>query len=223
MKLIKQEFEILYLDSRVLEQIERAGRTCYQSLDKITENSAESFVAMLQKRKHTAMLEFADITVKFITNRGVTHELVRHRHCAFGQESTRYAKYNEGMEFILPEWMDESYLGEYEQDRVLDLYRKNLQGPGYAESIFLSALHRAEVTYGQLLEAGWRAEQAREELPNALKTEICVKTSVRQWLQMFELRTTKAAHPQMRALMLDLLGHLSEILPTVFGGGNIDT
>lgn len=90
MQIINQSATILNYDSNALQQIEQAGRTCYQSQDKITESSAEKFVSRLQKKKHLAMLEFADIAVKFITNRGVSHELVRHRLASFSQESTRY-------------------------------------------------------------------------------------------------------------------------------------
>ena len=93
MKIIEQNHEILSLPENTLQIMEKAGRTCYKSEDKITNDSAERFVNMLVRKDHHAMVEFSDIIVKFITNRGVTHELVRHRHCSFAQESTRYVKY----------------------------------------------------------------------------------------------------------------------------------
>lgn len=200
MKIINQSHEILKLDDSVLRDIEVAGRTCYQSQDKITEESAEKFVAMLQKRKHMAMIEFADMTVKFITNRGVTHELVRHRVCSFAQESTRYVKYDGSMEFIKPVWGNFS--------GVLH------DSPEYS---WLRAMESSENKYQYLLECGWRPEQAREVLPNSLKTEIVVKANLREWLHIFSLRTSKAAHPQIRGLMIGLLNELKEKLPTVFG------
>ena len=99
MKLIEQTYEILHVDD--IRRIEIAGRTCYKSEDAITDDSADTFAKMLIKRGHEAMIEHASATVKFVTNRGITHELVRHRLCNFGQESTRYVKYDGDMEFIM--------------------------------------------------------------------------------------------------------------------------
>ena len=111
-KLVKQSHKIIgigpidngHWDYDVPFMLERVGRTCYQSQDKITEDSASKFIRGLVKRGHHAMLEFVDVTVRFITNRGVTHELVRHRLCAFAQESTRYVQYD-CPEFIIPVWL----------------------------------------------------------------------------------------------------------------------
>ena len=129
-----------------------AGRTCYKSEDKITDDSAEKFVDMLTRRGHHAMIEFGDIIAKFVTNRGVTHEIVRHRMCSFAQESTRYVKYDGKMQFIRPVWY-------YEADK-------------YTQTIWRKAMIEAEFNYQTLLKNGWRPEQAREVLPNSLKTEI---------------------------------------------------
>ena len=100
MKLIRQSHKIISIPENILQTIESIGRTCYKSEDKITESSAEGFVNKLINKKHHAMIEFGDIIVKFITNRGVTHELVRHRLCSFAQESTRYVRYDGEMEFL---------------------------------------------------------------------------------------------------------------------------
>jgi len=219
MQIVKQSHKILKLDGEALQQIETAGRTCYQSQDKVTEKSAEKFVEMLQKRNHMAMIEFADMTVKFVTNRGVTHELVRHRMCSFAQESTRYVKYDGDMEFIKPVWCKDELIGKYNNDRILENFHKMFPGPEReAESIFVIDCFSSERTYQQLLEYNWRPEQAREVLPNSLKTEICVKANLREWLHIFSLRTSKAAHPQIRELMLGLLNDVAERLPSVFGG-----
>lgn len=203
MKIINQSHEILHITPDLLQLIERAGRTCYQSGDKITPDSAGKFVSMLIKKGHHAMIEFGDITVKFITNRGVSHELVRHRLCSFAQESTRYVKYNGNMEFIRPVW---------QRDMLEDHCFNWTQG----DEIWLNSMVRCEKEYKELLADGWKPEQAREVLPNALKTEIIMKGNVREWRHILKLRTSKQAHPQIRALMKDLLVELKEKVPVIF-------
>lgn len=196
MKIIKQSHEILNITPNILQQIEVAGRTCYKSEDKITGTSAEGFVRRMIKSGHEAMIEFGDITVKFITNRGISHEIVRHRLFSFAQESTRYVKYDGDMEFILPVWFD-----EINRD---------------AENEWWHFCNSAEHKYKQLLALGWKPEQAREVLPNSLKTEICVKGNARQWRVFFKLRCSKAAHPQMRSLARGLLVDLQSRVPVLF-------
>lgn len=195
MKLIHQTHEILEISKDIPQMIEKAGRTCYKTENKITSTSAGKFVKMLCDKGHDAMIEFGDMTVRFITNRGVTHELVRHRLCSFAQESTRYVRYDGNMEFIWPVWIDEKHQS----------YRE-----------FIDALELAEARYCRLLQLGWRPEQAREVLPNALKTEIVTKANVREWRHIFKLRHSKYAHPQMRALMGPLLAEVKQIVPVVF-------
>ena len=137
---------------------------------------------------------------------GNSHELVRHRSASFSQESTRYVKYNKSaMEFIRPVW------GDFEETKVSFLK------PSSAEFKFIIALDEAESYYNKLLALGWKAEQAREVLPNSLKTELVMTTSVREWYHVMKLRTAKAAHPQIRDLMHGLLTELIEIEPDVFG------
>ena len=98
----------------ILKHIEKVGRTCYKSEDKITSKSAKEFVASLIKRGHESVIEHANVSVRFVVDRGVSHELVRHRLCAFSQESTRYVNYSrKGIEFILPPWVTDIPLGEY--------------------------------------------------------------------------------------------------------------
>ena len=200
MKIIEQSHEILHIDD--LARIEIAGRTCYKSEDKITENSADRFVKMLIKRGHEAMIEHGGATVKFITNRGVTHELVRHRLCAFGQESTRYVNYGgKEMEFIKPVWCPEGNTN----DIPLGLW--------------MIGMKQAEENYNELIEAGWRPEYAREVLPNSLKTEIVVTANFREWRHIFKLRaigTTGKPHPQMQALMIPVLDEFATLRPALF-------
>ena len=165
MKIVKQSHEILSYPDNVLQDIEIAARTCYKSEDKITEGSAEKLVARLLKSGHEAMLEFGDVTIRFITNRGVTHELVRHRiGTSFAQTSTRYVKYDGDMEFILPVWFD--------KNEVIDV--------PLDQRIWYTTLEVIERSYRRLLERGWKAQQAREILPNSLKTEIVVKANIRE-------------------------------------------
>ncbi len=211
MKIIHQSHEIISLPENLLEMLEKAGRTCYKSEDKITAESASKFTKMLLTHKHHAMIEFGDIIVRFITNRGVTHELVRHRLCSFAQESTRYVKYDGNMEFIKPVWCSDSIIGDWSDPCFIDYPALTT-----IEQIFIKALLESETNYQALLRNGWRPEQAREVLPNSLKTEIIIKANIREWRHIFSLRCSKAAHPQMRALMLPLLKECQEKLPIVF-------
>jgi thymidylate synthase (FAD) len=203
MKLVTQSHEILAISPDILKNIEVAGRTCYKSEDKITDDSAEKFVRMLRDKGHHAMLEFGWMMVKFITNRGVTHEMVRHRLFSFAQESTRYVNYKgKDMQFIKPVWLDTSYGEEGYED--------------VATNLFIAACDQDEYLYDRLLQEGWKPQEAREVLGNALKTEIVVAGNSREWRHAFSLRTSKAAHPQMSALMLPLLRECQERIPVVF-------
>ncbi len=205
MKIVEQSHEVLCISSGPefpLVKLELAGRTCYKSEDRITANSATKFVQMLKDKGHHAMLEFGWIMVKFITNRGVTHEIVRHRLCSFAQESTRYVDYQKEMEFIRPVWWDSEVTIE---SKV-----------GKAQSMWSIAMEESEEHYKYLRNKGWRPEQAREVLPNSLKTEIVVAANFREWMHIFSLRCAKAAHPQMRALMVPLREELKRVIPVLF-------
>jgi thymidylate synthase (FAD) len=196
MKLIKQSYKILKISGN-LEYIEECGRTCYKSEEKITFSSAEKFVSQIIKRGHESVIEHGVLSVRFITNRGVTHELVRHRLASYSQESTRYVNYGgREIEFIMPVWIEQSNLDQF--------------------NLFHEACKLSEYYYKQLLSQGWRPEQAREVLPNSLKTEIITTANFREWRHIFKLRCSKAAHPQMRELMLPLLRELKTTIPIVF-------
>ena len=137
------------------------------------------------------------ISVRFATNRGVSHELVRHRSASFSQESTRFVNYkNSNMEFIKPVWASEKAPND----------------------LWLDCMEGAEYDYNKLIKMGWRTEQAREVLPNALKTELIMTDSIRGWYKVMRLRLSKRAHPQIRELMKNLLVDLIEVEPDVFGG-----
>lgn len=238
MRLVKQSHEIMYVShweekiypladgneiaiQRPEQLIEKAGRTCYKSEDAITPDSANKFVKMVTKRGHHSVLEHSMMTVKFITNRGVTHELVRHRLAAYSQESTRYVNYGgDDIQFIVPVWAEEEDLY-----RALAYYEEEDAG---AEAVdfaipedvpevwFISACLESESHYKNLLKSGWRPEQAREVLPNALKTEIVMTANFREWLHVFNLRCSKAAHPQMRSLMSPLQIWCQVHMPSIF-------
>lgn len=196
MKICNSSYVILdILDKSLLKRIEIAGRTCYKSEDKITEDSASKFVRMLVKRGHEAMIEHVSFSVKFIVDRGVSHEIVRHRHFSFAQESTRYVNYNKkGMEFIQPKPVD-----------VPEMYR-----------LWKDMMYYAEIYYNKMIDMGVKPEMARSVLPNSLKTEIIVTGNMRQWRHFLKLRTHKTAHPQIREVAVPLLEELKQKLPELF-------
>ena len=198
MKVIEQYFEWVLKPENVLEIIERAGRTCYKSEDKITNGSDEKFVRSLIDRGHEAMIEISiDPIVRLVTNRRVSHELVRHRHISPAQESQRYCNYSsDDIEFILPVWDEES---------------TNTQ-----RKLWIEACETCEMVYKDLIRNGWRPEQAGDVLPNATKTEIIIKANFREWRHIFKLRCSPKAHPQMRELMLILLKEFYIAFPVIF-------
>ena len=297
MNLIKPSFEIIEQEPGLLgvyKQIEIAGRTCYKSEDKITEDSANAFVDKMYKSNHTAMLEhgtvylykqydskkeyFEDeftlhyhenpyskiirirdnqenphgkqhayittnlrviaengwfddlqylckpteyhekrITVKFICDRGVSHEFVRHRKMSFAQESTRYCnyskdKFNKEITFILPPWMDDAQLGHHDPSVIISQAYGFLPfecEPGeFEEVLFMESLAHSEINYNTLIEKGWKPQQARSVLATSLKTELVMTGFISDWKHFFNLRaigTTGAPHPQAKELAEPLM------------------
>jgi thymidylate synthase (FAD) len=203
MILVKPSFEILSImaEGHELSLIETAGRVCYKSEDKITPTSSQQFCQRLTKLGHESVIEHSAMTVKFIVDRGVSHELVRHRLCAFSQESTRYCDYRGGVTFIIPPWCEE-----------VDITTPC--DPTYVD--WFLAMEYAEQTYIALLRNNWTPQQARSVLPNSLKTEIVVTTNFREWRHIFKLRTSKASHPQMREIMIPLLTEVKRRIPVIF-------
>jgi thymidylate synthase (FAD) len=202
MRVIQPGHEIVFMPQpeEILRLLELAGRTCYKSEDKITEDSAADFVGRIVRSGHESVIEHANVTVRFIVDRGVSHELVRHRLAAYSQESTRYANYSQerfGREItvITPCFWEE---GSPEYD------------------IWEKAIRRAEKAYMQLLEQGASPQQARSVLPNSLKTEIVMTANLREWRHVFRLRCQKAAHPQIREVMLGLLTEMQSRIPVLF-------
>jgi thymidylate synthase (FAD) len=193
MRLVKPDTQILYYTEDAKQIIELAGRTCYKSEDRITGDSAEAFVDRITKSGHHSVIEHASATVKFIVDRGVSHELVRHRLCSFSQESTRYCKYDE-VTFVIPPWLK---LGEGVYTQVHC-------------STWVNHLIECEHVYSKLLKSGWSPQQARSILPNALKTEVVMTANLREWRHVFDLRCSKAAHPQMQEVMIPLRDKFKE-------------
>ena len=210
MKLIKPSHEILFISPKPLKTIEAAGRTCYKSEDKITEESAEKFVRMIIKRGHLSVIEHAYMSVRFICDRGVTHEIVRHRLAAYSQESTRYCNYKGGVTFIIPPWCE----GLDELEYTYNTHHLNSHC-SWATRTWVASMLSAESDYISLIKR-WSPQQARSVLPNSLKTEIVMTANLREWRHIFNLRTSKAAHPQMRELMISLLEEMKTLVPVIF-------
>jgi thymidylate synthase (FAD) len=206
MKLIEPSFQIEqappYHD--MLATIERAARTCYQSEGKIKEGSAEKLIRVCINRGHHSILEHCSITVRIICDRGVSHELVRHRLCAFSQESQRYCAYKGDVEFIRPYWLDGS------------AGTRDLEKIRLSKHTACSAIRDAERYYQDLLEMGVAPQNARAVLPNATKTEIVITANIREWRHIFKLRCSNAAHPEMRRIMLPMRKEFANRWPVFF-------
>lgn len=217
MRLIKPSFEILTpIDrSQILKAIEAAGRTCYKSDDKITDDSASKFVEMIVGHGHLSVVEHQSVSVKFICDRGVSHELVRHRIASFSQESTRYCNYSKDkfdnqLTFIIPSW---SKIEPWEGDR------SDFGLHSHGEILWLNAMQNSQDIYNSLIHAKWSPQEARSVLPNSLKTEIVVTANLREWGEIFRQRCSPAAHPQMRELMVPLRNEFQKVLPEIYGDG----
>lgn len=204
MKVIQASYEILTDLSdpvKILKDIERAGRTCYKSENNITDDSCIKFCKMLCERGHEAAIEHSQLSVKFIIDRGISHELVRHRLASFCQSSTRYCNYSKdkfGNEItvIMPEELMPVLTPQY--------------------NIWLTSCKQSEKAYFDLLNCGVKPEIARNVLPTSLMTEIVVTANIREWRTIFKLRTTAFAHPQMRSIMRRLLDDLKSKIPVLF-------
>ena len=196
-KIIKPSFifEEEFDGIKLLKNLERYGRVSHKSEDRIAKNSYREFLKKLLSWGHESVFEHEKVTVRIICDRGVTHELVRHRIAAYTQESTRYCNYSGKIKFIKPYFFKK---GSKEYKIWGELCKKS------AES------------YSKLIKLGIPPEQARSVLPNSLKTEIIVTYNLRQWRHVFEMRCQKAAHPQMREIMIPLLKEFQKRIPILF-------
>lgn len=218
MNIIKAGYVILSEISqgavKELQHIEKIGRVCYKSEDRITEDgeSAKKFVQMLINNGHEAMIEHSSLSIKFICDRGVSHELVRHRIASFAQESTRYCNYSGdkfGNEISVIDITDGIKLDEgMNKSNSLDLTA--------VINEWFHAMEDAEAHYLRMLSYGATPQIARSVLPNSTKTEITITANYREWRNFFKLRAEAHAHPQMREITIPLLQELKQRIPIIF-------
>ena len=202
MKIIEPSVELINdIDAeKILRHIELAGRVCYKSESRISDKTAEKFIANIIKSGHESVIEHISLTFKIVCDRGVTHEIVRHRLASYSQESSRYCDYSNDkfgneLTFIKPcFWTedDENFL------------------------LWKNTMAQLEKTYLEMRKNGARPEQARSILPNSLKTEIFMTCNLREWRHFLKLRTAQRAHPQMREVALKIYKILNEKLPILF-------
>lgn len=207
MILINQQSKLLYLNKEsgkeMMKRIEYAGRNCYASQEKITEDSYKNFIYHLILNGHEAPIEFADLTFDITTSRAVLAEITRHRLASFCVESQRYiqeAKTGD-ITFIKPEWFVEDESGKASSEESISWSLTMLQD---------------ENEYKYMIEHGMKPEEAREVLPNSTACRIIMKANAREWRHFFDLRCSRAAYPQMRSLALDMLRQATEVMPDVF-------
>lgn len=205
MKIIEQSVEILTnIDTHILEFLEKCGRTCYKSEDKITSDSAKSFINKIMKNGHESIIEHYNITVRFICDRGISHEIVRHRIASYSQESTRYCNYGNtkfGNEItvIKPNCFKNSNINDDINYRSWELECENI-----------------ERVYMSMINDGIAPQDARSILPNCLKTEVIMTTNLREWRHFIKMRGASGAHPQIRELSYQLLKQFKEKIPIIF-------
>jgi thymidylate synthase (FAD) len=211
MKIIKPEVELIFPKSddydNMLNDIVKAGRLCYKSEANLNRENNEKFIRQRLNQEHYSFMEHRSITVKITCDRGVTHELVRHRIASYTQESTRYCNYSQkkfGKEIYV---IDIASGFKYDLNNVCDI-EKHME--------WIDAIGDAERHYMRLLELGATAQEARSVLPNSLKTEIIVTMNIREWRHFFYLRSDPVAHPQMREISNMILDMFAKYFPVFF-------
>jgi len=199
--------------SQYLLLIERAGRTCYQSYQgEINQETASKFTRMLIKREHFSVLEHSLLTVKFDNcSRGFTHELVRHRLMAISQESTRYVDYSAGSNELNLEGINIKFIVPPHRDE-----NEPFELPDGSKMSIREMATKIETFYKALRQGGLKPEDARQILPNGLKSEIVVSCNFREWRHIFYMRTARPAHWEIRRVMCELLRELKNIIPVMF-------
>ena len=202
MKIVEASVELISdLDAeKIMKHIELAGRVCYKSESNISDKSAEKFIANIIKSGHESVIEHVSLTFKIICDRGVTHEIVRHRLASYSQSSTRYCnyasdKFGNELTFIKPCFWDEDDENYLLWKQTMEVVEKN---------------------YLALIKNGAQPQQARSILPNSLQTEIFMTANLREWRHFLKLRTSKRAHPQMREVALKIYKILADNLPVIF-------
>jgi thymidylate synthase (FAD) len=224
MKLIGESVDLFLLgepldtnsEAKIGQFLESCGRVCYKSEDKITEDSYKKFLKTIIKSGHESILEHISISAKIVTNRGITHELVRHRLGNFSQESTRYCNYSGNrfgneLSFVIPVWVSDEEVSKHFPEEQYD--SGYLNNPIY---VWVNQMQSCEDEYLRLLQLGWTPEKAREILPNSLATTIMTTFNVRQWRHVIEQRLSPKCHPQMRYVMIKIAEKFNEYLPLFF-------
>ena len=203
MKIIPPSFE--FLDSvsseEILRKLERAGRVCYKSEGRISDGSAAKFIGNIVRSGHESVIEHASITCKVTCDRGVTHEIVRHRIASYSQESTRYCNYS----------------GDKFSNEITVIKPCFWAEDSEAYAVWKESMQAAEDAYMRLIAVGAKPEEARSVLPNSLKTEIVMTMNLREWRHFFRLRTSERAHPQMREIAQMMLDEFAARMPELFG------
>lgn len=202
MRIIEPSIEVLdeINGYEILRKIERIGRVCYKSEEKITSESSKMFIGNILKSGHESVIEHEKVSVRLVCDRGVSHEIVRHRIASYSQESTRYCNYSKdkfGKEITVIKplfWKEDSQ--EYK--------------------VWYDAMLNSEKAYQQLIQMGAKPQEARSVLPSSLKTEIVVTMNLREWRHFFKLRTAVNAHPQMREIACMALHVLKREIPIIF-------
>ena len=209
MNLTKPSVEIIDMKpyEEMIKKIEKIGRVCYKSESNISDGSAERFISNILKRGHESVIEHEAITVRMICDRGITHEIVRHRIASYSQESTRYCNY-----------AGDKFGNEI---TVIDIaggfhYALNKEEDLKKYEAWMRAMENAEKSYFEMLELGATPQEARSVLPNSLKTEIVMTMNLRAWRNFFRLRCDHHAHPQMREVANIALAVFKEKLPVFF-------
>lgn len=202
MHIIEPSFEILdeINGEEILKKIEKIGRVCYKSESKITEDSAKKFITNIIKSGHESVIEHEKISVRIICDRGVTHEIVRHRIASYSQESTRYCNY-----------ANDKFGNELTMIKPL-FWKEGSEKYNY----WLETMRMIERQYNKLIMNGASPQEARSILPNSLKTEIIVTMNLREWRHFFKLRTSVRAHPQMREVACAILDEFKNRIPLIF-------
>ena len=205
MKIVEPSVELLYITPQPAQLLESAGRTCYKSEDKITDNSAAKFVKMICKNKHESVLEHAVASFRIVTDRGVSHEIVRHRLFSYSQESTRYVNYGK-----------DKHGGEITVIMASSL--ASLKGSGVYDELefWKDACVQAELNYLDMLEYGAAPQTARALLPTCLKTELVMTGNFRNWRHFIAMRSSKTAHPDVQLIANLLQDVLIKECPEVF-------
>lgn len=209
MIIVKPAYEIISQNDypSMLEKIEKAGRVCYKSENRISEGTAETFIRGILKCGHESVIEHESISVRVICDRGVTHEIVRHRVASYSQESTRYCNYTNDKFSSQISCIDIATGFQYDLNNEHDCKKYE---------VWQEAMKESENYYFRLLELGAKPQEARSVLPNSLKTELVMTMNLREWRHFFRLRCATAAHPQMRELACMILADFIKRFPIFF-------